>query len=93
MFYIPRKWSINTVKEFDGLNSKNIRFILYKQEKERVYEMDITELRDLKKFFDNWVDPFQIGNPEHIDKMKNHDGLGDILLTNKEGEQTGYHPK
>lgn len=70
MLYIVRPWSIRTVKEFDGLMVKSHKFVLFKDESLRVLEMDITELRKLKKFFDDWVDPFAMDNPEHSDNMK-----------------------
>lgn len=65
-----QKWSIRTIKEFNGLSTTRIQYALYKDSSEKIIEMDIIELRKLKEFFDEWQDPFQIGNPLHSDKMK-----------------------
>lgn len=70
MFVIVRPWSIRTIKEFDGLNATSHSWVLMKDESRRVVELDITELRKLKEFFDEWVDPFQKDNPEHAGNMK-----------------------
>ena len=63
-----QKWSIHTVKEFGEFITKS-KWILYKDETIPVVEMDITELRKLKEFFDNWIDPFDKNNPNHNDKL------------------------
>lgn len=70
MFQTIRTWSIRTIKEFDGLQAKSTKWVLYKDEQERVIELDIVELRKLKEFFDEWVDPFKSDNPLHSDKQK-----------------------
>ncbi len=69
---IVQRWSIAVRKEFGlyGEDHSKTKWILYKNENVPCVEMTITELRELKKFFDSWVDPFQIGNPKHNDKLK-----------------------
>lgn len=69
MLQIIQKWTIRTVKEFNGIYATYTHWVLYKNEREKIAELDISDLRDLKKFFDNWVDPFQIDNPNHNDKL------------------------
>lgn len=53
-----------------GVVGGNTRFILYKDEKQRVIEMDILELRKLMEFFKGYQDPFAADNPNHVDKIR-----------------------
>jgi hypothetical protein len=70
MLQIIRTWTIRTIKEFEGISNTHTHWALYKNEREKICELDITELRKLKEFFDEWIDPFQTGNPKHNDKLK-----------------------
>lgn len=69
---IVEKWSIGVQKEFrhNYMVPGKIVFILYRDEDEKIVEMDITELRKLKTFFENFKDPFETGNPQHVGNMK-----------------------
>ncbi len=66
------RWSIGVRKEFKSGTEdlSKTRWVLYKDEDTAVAEMTITELRDLKKFFDGMKDPFASGNPDHVQNLK-----------------------
>lgn len=69
--HMIRKWTIRTQKTFVGISELGgAKYILYKNEQTPVTEMDITELRKLKEFFDEWIDPFEAGNSNHSDNQK-----------------------
>jgi hypothetical protein len=64
------KWSIRVRKEFANFGTTKISFALFKDEDTEVCEMDITELRKLKEFMEDYKDPFGVDNPDHVDKLE-----------------------
>jgi len=71
MLHQIQKWTIRTIKEFNPYGGvAKSKWVLYKDETTPVVELDITELRKLKDFFDDWKDPFHKDNPDHHDNLK-----------------------